>query len=97
MIDMHSEEMLSITAAAKSLPGRPHVSTLWRWINRGCRGIKLETLLIGGVRYTSREALQRFAERLTAVASGEPMPTRTSRQRKRADEEADRILDAHGV
>src|SRR5262245_15324137 len=97
MIDMHSEHMLSISAAARATPGKPHVSTLWRWINRGCRGVKLDALRVGGVRFTSKEALQRFAERVTAVANGQAIPTQTAHQRKRSEAKADRILDAAGV
>lgn len=42
-------------------PGRvvPH-GTLHRWTTKGCRGIVLETLHLGGRRYTSTEAVQRF-------------------------------------
>jgi hypothetical protein len=60
MIDISNEFLLTISAAAKSLPSRPHISTVWRWIQRGVRGVKLETYLIGGRRFTSREALERF-------------------------------------
>ena len=49
-------------------------STLHRWRLRGCRGIKLETLLIGGTRTTSAEALQRFFSATTRVQDGHPSP-----------------------
>ena len=82
-IDISSETLLSLSDAAKTLPGRPHVSSLFRWRLRGIRGVTLETCLIGGRRFTSREALIRFASRTTAAASGEPPPLRTPRQRER--------------
>jgi hypothetical protein len=97
MIDLATESLLSITDAAKSLPGRPHVSTLHRWRLRGIRGIKLETILLGGKRLTSREALQRFADRTTAAASGEPVSVRTPTQRAKAIGRAERECDRMGV
>lgn len=62
MIDMESEDLLSLAEAAKILPGRPHVSTLWRWATPGVGPdrTRLETISIGGRRFTSRQALARF-------------------------------------
>ena len=60
MIDPVTETLETLAEAARSLPSRPHPSTLHRWRLRGIRGVKLDTILIGGRRYTSREALQRF-------------------------------------
>jgi len=97
MIDIQAEQMLTIADAARELPGRPHISTLWRWIQRGCRGVKLETILLGGMRYTSREALQRFADAVTAAADGKPAPSRTSSQRERAIEAAEAELERAGI
>ncbi len=74
---MNHEHLMSFSAAAKSLPGRPNIATLWRWRTHGVRGVKLETILVGGRRYTSQEALERFSERITAAANGEPSPHRT--------------------
>jgi hypothetical protein len=84
MIDPLSESLVTFTEATKLLPGRPNLATLWRWRTAGVRGIKLESVLVGGKRYTSREALQRFVERTTAVADGQPIPSRTSRQAERS-------------
>jgi Protein of unknown function (DUF1580) len=77
------ESLITLPEAARLLPGRPHVSTLWRWVSRGCRGIRLETLAIGRHRFTSREALERFAAATTAAAGNNTQPPRTSRQRER--------------
>ena len=81
MIDIKAEEVLPLARAAK-LPcfrhrrgGKPiAVQTLWRWSINGLRGIVLETILIGGTRVTSVEALQRFFEALTAEADGRQQP-----------------------
>jgi len=69
------EELLSLADAARALPRlrkdrKVHVSTLYRWISRGVRGVRLEALKIGRTVVTSREALQRFGERLMAEKVG---------------------------
>jgi hypothetical protein len=97
MIDIHSEHMLTIAEAARELPGRPHVSTLWRWIQRGCRGVRLEAILIGGIRYTSRESLQRFCDSITAAADGLPASPRTPKQRERQIAQSEAELASHGI
>ena len=65
-----NEEMLTLAEAAKLLPrgrsgGPIHVATLHRWsAGHNKFGARLETVRIGGVRYTSREALERFIAKL---------------------------------
>jgi hypothetical protein len=84
-------------------PGkRINVSTVWRWVMHGCRGIRLETLIVGGGRYTSRQAVQRFAERLSAARAGSPGPAResaprTASRRARDSERAGRELEQLGA
>jgi hypothetical protein len=96
-IDISTEHLLSITEAAKIFPGRPHHATLWRYVLRGVGGIKLDSCKIGGKRRTSREAIERFVERSTAAAAGEPIPARTSKQRQRDIERAEADLRAMGI
>lgn len=70
-----NETTLSLTDACKILPtgrngSKPHIGTLTRWINDGVTtadgtNVRLEALRLGGKWVTSKEALQRFAERLT--------------------------------
>ncbi len=97
MIDHEAEQLLTLTAAAKLLPGRPNVATLWRWRTSGIRGIKLETFLFGGRRMTSREALSRFFERTTAAADGAPVQAETPRQREHAIDRAEKRAQELGV
>jgi hypothetical protein len=97
MIDPLTETPISLTDAAKSLPQRPNVATLWRWRTAGVRGIKLETFLSGGRRFTSVEALRRFQERVTAAADGEPIRVETPRQRERAIDRAEKRAQELGV
>jgi hypothetical protein len=113
MIDSASETLLSLAQAAGELPRRrrgrkTHVSTLFRWTSAGCRRVVLESIQVGGTRCTSREALQRFFERLSesrqagAVGVGQPQPGpsvggRTIAQRQRASAEAGRKLAEMGA
>jgi Protein of unknown function (DUF1580) len=111
MIDTTVEAPIPLTQAADDLPRRrrgrkTHVSTLFRWSTAGCRGVVLETIQVGGTRCTSREALQRFFERLSeparvgAVGGGQPAPLasrRTLAQRQRQAAEAGRKLAELGA
>jgi hypothetical protein len=97
MIDHETEQLVTFAEAAKLLPGRPSCNAIWRWRTSGVRGVKLETVLVGGKRYTSREALQRFIERTTAAADGEPAPSRTSRQAAAGRRRAKQELQAAGI
>ena len=102
MIDISQETVLTLPQAAKDeLPynsnGKPvHHATLHRWAARGLRRggkvVKLEVLKIGGRTYTSREALQRFADELTAADGlvNEPDPPA-------AIEHVEEELDALGL
>jgi hypothetical protein len=70
MVDTTSEALLSLTQAA-ALLGK-HTATVYRWSTGGVRGVVLETIQVGGTRCTSKEAVQRFCERLTAARTWEP-------------------------
>lgn len=63
MLD-HEDLILLPTAAAwiaqRTGGRRPNISTLHRWATRGVRGVRLETVAVGHVRYTSVEAVRRF-------------------------------------
>ena len=82
MVDSTSECLLTLAQAAEDLPrrrrgGKTNISTLYRWSQSGCRGVRLETIQIGGTRCTSREALQRFFERLSQSQRTHPRRRRT--------------------
>jgi hypothetical protein len=67
-----TEEVRPISKATKWIPPRrydrpPHASCLFRWAKHGLRGIKLETLRVGGTLCTSRQALERFFARLAEL------------------------------
>lgn len=59
------EQPLSLPAAADYIgkitgTKKPHVSTLWRWCEKGCKGVKLDSVYIGGKRYVTISAIARF-------------------------------------
>lgn len=68
-----------------------NVSTTWRWATVGVKGVKLETMLIGGRRRTSHEAYGRF---LASINSGKVV---TTKQRLKAIEAAEREADMLGL
>jgi hypothetical protein len=78
MKQVQNQQLLTLKQASKTIPSRPHVATLWRWVNRGCRGIQLESWLIGGLRYTSVEAIEKFF----AQTNSKPAPAKPDRQRE---------------
>ena len=101
-IDILTEQSLSLTEAAKILPRRragkkPNVATLYRWTTAGCRGVVLESFQCGGTRCTTKEALQRFFERLTAKAAGQSSSPITTRAHEAEVQRAERTLDAAGI
>jgi hypothetical protein len=103
MINLETERILSLAEAARMRPlgrdGRPtHPGTVRRWIKDGVRSVKLEGIRVGGSLFTSLEALQRFAERLTATedkSSSTHVHTSPASPR-RASERAERMLDRLG-
>jgi len=94
MIDIAVEEKLTIKEACK-LPelrrnGKAvHFSTAWRWIGAG----KLESVVIGGVRMTSREAVQR----MIATANPGVIPEVSPRQRDQQIRAAEKRLELAGI
>ena len=99
MIDIQSETVVTFAEASKHLPKRragkrPCVATLYRWAQNGVRGVKLETIQIGGTCCTSLESLQRFFNRLSGNDSAQPQTTRT---RKKEIARAERELAEAGI
>jgi len=101
MIDITSEQLIPIRDVPGRLPPTPkdkriHISAVYRWMRRGVRGARLESIRIGGFTYTSIEALQRFADRLSEPRhnSQEPRVTTITRQKQieRAEREVREIL-----
>jgi hypothetical protein len=87
MIDFQIEQPLSLAEAVKEIPGRPSLSTAWRWASRDKD--PLETFVVGGRRFTTREAIGRFIARQNAGRT--PGPASSSRVRAQQQEKAARI------
>ena len=71
-MSLTSEDLLTFRQAANEFPGRRKVgaATLHRWRLQGVRGgHKLETCLIGGIRYTSKQAIDRFIQAVNSADS----------------------------
>lgn len=90
-ISLH-ESHLSLTEAARLIPGRPNISTIWGWANRGVRGRRLETVRVGGRTFTAREAIERFLEQRGSHHELEP-----SERRRLQVEAAERACEAAGI
>ncbi len=97
-IDITSDTLIPVSEIPSHLPGKVHVATVWRWIQRGCRGVRLETCLIGGRRHSSIEALQTFVDQTTAAADNTSTVTAsTPSARRKAHKKANQELDAAGI
>jgi hypothetical protein len=94
MLDYSSEHVIPVNDVPKHVPGRPSLRTVWRWTEKGARGAKLETLLVGGRRVTSLEAIRRF---LTAINSPKTPSVSQSARRQRAIEQAEHELNEAGI
>ncbi len=98
-IDLSSEEVLSLEDAIKRLPAkgrrRLHLSTIYRWAQRGVRGVLLETISVGGARMTSTQAIQRFCDGVTAARQGRLVkPKRRTKPASPRAKAAKRRLDS---
>ena len=83
-IDVQSEKLLTLAECREAFPGgkRLALATIQRWRLRGVRGVILETIRIGGMRYTSREAIARFIARQNADETPTPSISPAQRQRQ---------------
>lgn len=106
-IDPQTERLLSLSEAARAVPAvdgkRPHVSTLWRWIRKGSRGVRLAHVRVGHRVCTSEEALARYfvqlaeAEQTTAPIAPKRTKKRTPQRRQRDIDKAAATLTAAGI
>lgn len=95
MIDPAIEEMIPFQQASRRIPGNPSLCALHRWRLNGVRGARLETLLVGGTRFTSSEAISRFIAAQNCDES--PALTLTPKQRRIQAESANRVLQEAGI
>lgn len=90
------ETLRSLTELARLKNKSP--ATTWRWSTKGCRGVILETVIVGGRRYSTDEAFLRFAAACSAGLRTNPAANlQTTSARQRAHEQAERELDDAGL
>jgi excisionase family DNA binding protein len=92
MIDIASENLLTLEQAAEKLLVSKRIIT--KWIRSGSKGVLLEAIKFGTHWRTSEEALQRFGDRQTP--NHEPslaVPTITPNQRQRQNDAAKAALE----
>ena len=94
------DDLLSFAEAARTLPGKPSPSTIWRWSRRGVvardgQRVRLRCVRLGGRMFTTRAAILAFGEALAeadarhfdADDSDAPAPAETP-ERNPADRKA---------
>lgn len=91
------------------LPNRPDRSTVFRWVLKGCCGVRLRTVSVGRTRHTTERWLMSFFDEVAAArerSNGAPAngpPARCRRPLKRRERGSDvqartaRVLREHGL
>jgi hypothetical protein len=69
MVALLTEKRYALSALAKR--ENVHISTVWRWVHRGSRGVKLGTMQVGGRTYTTDSLFAEFVRATTAAARGD--------------------------
>jgi len=88
-IDPKTEQLLTLAEACRSIPPRGvSRATLHRWIQKGVRGAVLSTIVIGGRRHTSQQAIDSFILSMNASDAPQTAPAFTAEQRSRMSDAA---------
>lgn len=70
--DFLGDRLITLQEVVNYLPRRRgrkiHYSTVFRWVTKGARGRVLRSILVGGVRFTSVEALEQFLNTPSAAS-----------------------------
>lgn len=74
MIDLNQESPIPLREIPENLPKRNgkkiSLPTIYRWVQKGLHGIRLETVYSGGIHCSTVEAIRRFDEAVTQVKRG---------------------------
>jgi hypothetical protein len=85
-----TEERISFSALAHR--EGVHISTVWRWALRGCKGHKLESFSVGGKRFSTLPAYERWLARINGeLVIRDDMPRRRERSIERAERRAEQL------
>ena len=79
-------DAIPLNRCSDYIPGNPHCATVWRWATKGVRGVKLATIIIGGRRMVTPQALEDFLIALNADNPVSDSPADVSRRAKEASE-----------
>lgn len=97
LIDPETEDLIPVRAVCTMFPGRSgkglSLSTVWRWILHGRRSHKLASIIVGGQRFTSRQAVARF---LSAINEQPVQKQRSSEAQEAAAARVQQELKANG-
>lgn len=85
------ETLVSLLEACHCFPVRCSRPAIERWIRCGSRGAVLESVLICGKRYTSKEAISRFIRNQLQVEAEQIEPKRGSKSKKEIIEASKRF------
>ena len=88
--ELLDETLITLAKACKEFPEECSRSALERHSRKGIRGVVLETILICGKRYTSKEAIQRFIRNQLQVEAARPAPPKRGTMSRRDMEAAAR-------
>ena len=103
MIDVSCEKLIRLEDVRDYIPSgrrgkKLSKAVMYRWALKGVTGILLETVKVGGSRFTTVEAIERF---ISAQNGGPSLPENTlpasPTQRKRAAERAGNQLAKYGI
>jgi hypothetical protein len=107
MIDISKQQILTLKEAIAVVPKidgkRPSLGSLYRWVNKGIRGVRLEVISIGGRTCTTRESLNMFfnevaqASRRNGMDDGSTRRMRNSKSRELAVASANAALEHDGI
>jgi hypothetical protein len=74
-----------------------HIATVFRWAQRGVRGVRLEVARVGGVTCTTEAAVRRFIAALSAPRVSDPAPPCSAAAAASEDRRAKRDLAKMGI
>ena len=68
-IDLEKDTLVPVQEICRERFGkRMSLTTVWRWVRKGCRGVKLEAVMVSGRWWTTPAAFAGFISERTAVA-----------------------------
>ena len=91
--DLSFDGLMPLAEAARTIPGQPHLATVYRWVRHGVGDVRLEAVKVGGRLFTSQEAVDRFIRATSTPPSCAPGIGRSVADQTTA-EAAGRLLDA---